>query len=122
MLAAADMGMLLATDALVQTVFVGSSWLLATIRPPAESAAMGFALSYAVCLAVSWWYAGRRHGFRLTLGRAALWMVGFALVAGSAGTTWNDPGVGWPKAVAWIAVATGAAGAGWRLLMDRERS
>jgi len=117
MLASADMGILLATDTLVQAVFLGGSWLLATIRPPAEAAAMGFALSYAVCLAVSWWYASRRHGFRFTPRRAALWMGGLALVVGATAATWSDRSVCWPKAAVWMALAAAAsAGVGGKLL------
>jgi hypothetical protein len=121
MLASAHMRALVATDALVQTVFLGASWLLATVRPVAEGAAMGFAVSYVVCLSVSWWYAARYHGFRPTPELAALWIGGLVLVAAAAGSTWDDQSVSWPKAIAWIALTGGAAAwAGWRLMRMGE--
>lgn len=119
MLAAAEMRMLLATDTLVQVVFVGASWALPAARP--ESAAMAFTLSYGVCLALSWWYAARHVGFRVTRERAMLWLAGFTLVVMAAGTTWNDPSVSAPKAFAWILTAVGAAAAGARLYAGKFR-
>jgi len=122
MLAAADMGMFLAVDTLIQLVFVGASWALSGIRPPAESAAIGFTLSYSVCLAVSAWYAARRVGFRLTRMSAALWIAGFAVVALAAANTWSDTSVSLPKAACWIAItAAGALGIASRLFSWNPR-
>jgi O-antigen/teichoic acid export membrane protein len=120
MLAAADMRMFLATDTLVQVVFVGASWALPAAGP--ESAAIGFTLSYVVCLALTGWYAARHVGFRPTRERAMLWLAGFSLVVLAAGTTWNDQSVSGPKAFAWIVTSVGAAAAGaWRLHAGKFR-
>jgi O-antigen/teichoic acid export membrane protein len=104
MLARADMWMLLATDALVQAVFFGASGMLSWRRQTgaAQSAAIGFALSYAVCLGLGWWYAVRRHGFRMTRRLGALWIAGFTMVALAAGSTWRDESVSLPELLARI--------------------
>jgi PST family polysaccharide transporter len=115
MLATADMRVLLATDALVQAVFLGASWWLSRVREPAEGAAIGFVLSYAVCLLISWWYAARRHGFAVTRKRAGLWVAGLMLVLLAAASTWTDANVSGPKAAAWLTLTLAGAAGAWKL-------
>jgi len=79
MIAAADMRAFLAADALAQAVFLGLSFALAVWRGPAQAAALGFAVSYAVNLVFCYGYVRRKlaWNFRPV---AILWFAGLALV------------------------------------------
>ncbi len=81
MLACGDMGAFLAADCATQATFLGAAWLIGSVRGPAEGAAIGFVISYAVDFTLCMIYARRRHGLRLGWGGRALFLGGLGVSA-----------------------------------------
>jgi O-antigen/teichoic acid export membrane protein len=110
MLATRDVGPFLALDLVAHAVFFGSAVLLARAFRPAESAAIGFAVSYAVYFALCYAYARARHGFRFGAAGVRVWLTGLALVAGASANAWGDTSVHVQRAAVWILLALGFSG------------
>lgn len=109
MLATRDVGAFLASDLIAHAVFLGSAIWLARIVKPAEGAAIGFAVSYAVYFAICYLYARVRHGFRFGAGGVALWVMGLILIIGASAGAWfdttSDTTAHFGRAFTWIAFA-----------------
>jgi PST family polysaccharide transporter len=110
MLATRDVGVFLASDLLMQTIFFGAATLLARFMAAAQGAAIGFVVSYAVYFALCCGYARARHGFRFGADGAALWLTGLLLIVGVSASSWSDTAVHPVKALLWMAAATGFSG------------
>ena len=119
MLAARHLGVFLAIDLVTQAAFWGSAKAFTRFFRPAESAAVGFVVSYAVCLAACYAYSRLRQGFRLGPAGTAAWISGLILVAGASLSAWDDPAVNIAVASAWVAIAMGVS-AGFTLYMRRR--
>ncbi len=89
MLTAADMKVFLASDLSVSGAFLGASALLTRWKEPAESAAIAFAVMYAVHLAVSLAYVLLRARLKLSGKAIAVWASGMALVSVAAFAGWG---------------------------------
>jgi O-antigen/teichoic acid export membrane protein len=118
MLATRDMGAFLTLDLLAQAVFFGSATFLARLVKPAESAAIGFLVSYAVYLAFCYAHARARNRFRLGGDARWAWLAGLALVIGASASDWSEPSVHVATAAVWIVLATGFS-AGLAVYMRR---
>ena len=119
MLATRDVGAFLGSDVLASAVFFGAAMCLARMVKPAEGAAIGFLVSYAVYFALCYAYARARHGFRFGATGLALWLTGLALIAGASANAWSDVAVHFAKASVWIVLAIGYA-AGFALFLRRR--
>ncbi len=105
MLATRDVGAFLALDLATYTAFFVSSMLLARLASASEGAAMGFALSYALYLALSYVWLRLRHGFRAGVTVCSIWLTGLALIIGASGHFWRETAIHAPKAASWILAA-----------------
>jgi O-antigen/teichoic acid export membrane protein len=121
MLAARQLGVFLALDLLTQAAFWGSAKALGRMVGPAESAAIGFFLSYAICLAACCAYARLREGFRFGPAGLAAWTTGLLLVTGASASSWGDGPANLASAAAWIAAAT-AVSVGFALYLRRREA
>jgi len=121
MLATRDLGAFLTFDLLAQAVFFGAAlWLAAVVRP-AEGAAMGFVVSYAVYLALCYARARVRFGFRCGAAGFSAWLLGLALIAGASLNFWSGSQVHLARAALWIFAALGFSG-GFALYMRRREA
>jgi O-antigen/teichoic acid export membrane protein len=105
MLATRDVGAFLGSDLIAHAVFFGSAMFFARVVKPAESAAIGFLISYVVYFALSYAYARSRHGFRFGADGFSLWLAGLVLIIGASANTWTDTTVHFPSATLWIVIA-----------------
>jgi len=90
---------------LAHAVFFGSAIFLARVVKPAESAAIGFLISYAMYFALCYGYARSRHGFRFGAAGFSLWLTGLVLIIGASANTWTDTTVHFASAAVWIVLA-----------------
>ncbi len=121
MLATRDVGAFLGSDVLASAVFFGAAMCLARIVKPAESAAIGFLVSYAVYFALCYAYARARHGFRFGSAGLSLWLTGLALIIGASANAWSDTSVHFARASLWIVLAIGTS-AGFALYLRRREA
>ncbi len=121
MLATRDVGAFLGSDVLASAVFFGAAMCLARIVKPAESAAIGFLVSYAVYFALCYAYARARHGFRFGAAGLSLWLTGLALIIGASANAWSDTSVHLATASLWIVLAIGMS-AGFALYLRRSEA
>jgi O-antigen/teichoic acid export membrane protein len=121
MLASADMRVYLVAEAAGYAVFVLAAALLARWIPPAEGAAMAFALMCAAHLVVCAVRAHTRYQYRPERSTLLLWVAGAALVVAAAWAHWNARRFAWAPGVGWCAAALGAGGLGTLLLAQMER-
>jgi hypothetical protein len=105
MLATRDVGVFLSTDLMTHAVFFGAALLLARIVQPAEGAAIGFLISYALYFALCYAYARARHGFRFGATGLCLWLTGLVLIIGASAHAWSDTFVPLARASLWIVLA-----------------
>jgi len=120
MLAAGDMRMYFAAEIAGYSVFVAAAALLTRWWPPAESAAIAFVLMYVAHLIFCGARAATRYAYRPERSTLFLWLAGLTLVSLAAVTHWNPDPMHWKSALAWIALAAGAAGAGATALYRHE--
>jgi PST family polysaccharide transporter len=107
MLATGDARVFLASDLLMQGLFFGSAMILSRYVQAAEGAAIGFLISYAAYLAVSYGYARARHMFRLGSAGWTSWLTGLFLIFGASANAWSDTSVHFGRALFWIILAGG---------------
>ena len=105
MLAARNAGTFLWTDLSAHALFFGVSTLLARLIEPAEAAAIGFLLSYALYFTLCYRYARTRHGFRFGAAGSALWFLGLVLIIGASANAWSDTTAHLARASFWIVIA-----------------
>jgi O-antigen/teichoic acid export membrane protein len=110
MLATRDVTAFLLSDLVTYAIFFGAAALLARFLRPAESAAIGFLISYAVYFTLSYIYASVRHGFRFGAAGLSLWFAGLALILGASATSWSETTVHFANASVWIALALAFSG------------
>jgi PST family polysaccharide transporter len=111
MLAARDVGVFLASDLAAHAVFFGAATFLARFVRPAESAAIGFVVSYAIYFGLCYAYARTRHGFRFGPAGRAAWLGGLILILGASASAWSDTTVHLARAAVWMLLATGFSAA-----------
>jgi O-antigen/teichoic acid export membrane protein len=121
MLATRDVGAFLGSDVFASAVFFGAAMCLARMVKPAESAAIGFLVSYAVYFAICYIYARTRHGFRFGAAGLSLWLTGLALIIGASANAWSDASVHFARASLWIVLAIGTS-AGFALYLKRREA
>ncbi len=119
LLATREVGVFLGSDLAAHAVFFGSAMFLGRIVKPAEGAAIGFLLSYAVYFAFCCGYARVRHGFRFGVDGLLLWLTGLALVVGASAHCWSDSTVDPVKSAFWMVLA-GAFSTGFALYLRRQ--
>jgi O-antigen/teichoic acid export membrane protein len=119
MLATRDVGAFLGLDLLTQGIFFVAAMLLARIVKSAESAAIGFLLSYACYFAVCYAYARARHGFRFGAAGLAAWLTGLGLIICASANAWSDSTVHVARAAVWMLVAAGFS-AGFAIYLRRR--
>jgi PST family polysaccharide transporter len=107
LLATREVGAFLGLDLVAHATFFFSVILLARAFQPAESAAIGFAVSYALYLVLCYAYARARHGFRLGRTSVLVWLTGLVLVSGASASAWSDTSVHVERAAVWILLAIG---------------
>jgi len=107
MLATRALGAYLGSDLLAHAVFFGSAMVFARIVKPAEGAAIGFLVSYAVYFGLSYGYARARHGFRFGAIGLSLWLTGLMLIIGASANAWSETTVHLGRASLWIVLAIG---------------
>lgn len=107
MIATRHLWIFLVLDLLAHGVFLGSAMLLTRLTDSAESAAIGFLISYAVYFAVCYAYARARHGFRFGAPGFLAWLGGLLLMVAASASAWGDRTVHLAKAAVWIALAMG---------------
>jgi O-antigen/teichoic acid export membrane protein len=120
MLATRDVGAFLGSDSIAHAIFFGSAMFLARIVRPAESAAIGFLVSYAVYFAICYGYARGRHGFRLGAAGISLWITGLVLIVGASANAWSNTTVHIAGAALWIVLAVGFSAGSALYLRRRE--
>jgi O-antigen/teichoic acid export membrane protein len=121
MLATRDVGAFLGCDLAALAVFFGSAMLLSRMVQPAEGAAIGFLISYAVYFALSYGYARVRHGFRFGAAGRSLWLTGLAMIVGASLNAWSDTTPHLARAAIWIVLAL-AFSAGFALYLRRREA
>lgn len=121
MLATRDLGVFLAFDLIAQGIFFGGAMLLARILEPAEGAAIGFLISYAVYFALCYARARIRYGFHFGAARFSAWLGGAALICGASWNSWSDTAVHFAPASIWILLALGFS-AGFAIYMRRREA
>jgi O-antigen/teichoic acid export membrane protein len=107
MLATGDVAAFLGSDLMGHALFFGAAILLARIVEPAEAAAIGFLISYAVYFVFCYVYARSRHGFRFGPAARTLWLTGLVLVTGVSANAWSDTTVHIARASISIILAVG---------------
>ncbi len=118
MLATRDLGVFLVLELVAHVTFFGSAMLLARIFSAAEGAAAGFLVSYALYLALCFFYARARHGFRFEAAGLSAWLIGLALVTAASASAWSGEAVQIATAAIWIALAAGFS-AGFAMYIRR---
>jgi hypothetical protein len=102
MLATRDVKAFFLLDLLTHATFFFSAAGLMRFLEPAESASIGFLISYAVYFVLCYAYARTRHGFRFGVLASSAWLTGLLLVVGTSASTWSDPSVSFAKSATWI--------------------
>lgn len=121
MLATRDLGAFLTFDLMTHATFFGAAMLLARILEPAEGAAIGFLVAYAVYFALCYGRARARYGFRFGAAGLSAWLLGLALIAGASAHAWSDVTVHFARASAWMLLAIGFSG-GFAVYMRRREA
>jgi hypothetical protein len=121
MLAARDLGAFLAFDLMAHATFLGAAMLLARILEPAEGAALGFFVSYAVYFALCYARARARYGFCFGKLAGSAWLLGLALIAGASFHAWSDTTTHFARASVWMLAALGFSG-GFAAYMRRREA
>lgn len=121
MLAARDLGAFLAFDLVAHAIFLISAMLLARIVEPAEGAAIGFLISYAVYFALCYACARARYGFRFGVEGFSAWLGGLALITGASAHAWSDNTAHLARAAVWMFLALGFS-AGYAVYMRRREA
>jgi O-antigen/teichoic acid export membrane protein len=128
LLATADLPRYLAIELTWYAVFAGGSAVALAQGQPFLGIGLAFVAAYGIYLLLAAWLAWRRFGFRLSTRSTASFAAGIAMLAATAGLTWNAQSIDWPVALgapllamvpAFLALTPHHRTRGWAMLRQR---